>query len=86
MKVAIKYCGGCNPKYDRLEIARRLQHDFPEVDLVRAGDEEADIVAVVCGCPVACASHEKLNGKLAKMVMTRAEDYTVLCLMLSAPK
>lgn len=85
MKIGIKYCGGCNPQYDRLEIARRLQHDFPEVDLVRANGEEADIVTVICGCAVACASHEELRGKLEKIVMTRAEDYEVLCRLLSSP-
>jgi len=68
-----------------LEIARRLRHDFPKVEIVRADSEEADIVAVICGCAVACASHEELQGKLEKIVMTRAEDYAFLCRLLSSP-
>lgn len=82
MKVGIKYCGGCNPHYERSEIARRLRQDFPEVDLVRADAPDVDIVAVVCGCPVACASHEELNAKSGKIVMTRLDDYPLLSRML----
>jgi hypothetical protein len=83
MRVATKYCGGCNPQYDRLVIVRRLLEDFPEVDLVRVGEAEADVVAVVCGCHVACASHACLHGKLGKVVMTQAADYEMLQHLLS---
>lgn len=82
MKVGIKYCGGCNPHYERSEIAKRLRQDFPDLDLVRADAPDVDIVAVVCGCPVACASHEELHANLAKIVLTRLEDYAVLSAML----
>ena len=29
MTVGIKYCGGCNPRYDRVAAARRLEAAFP---------------------------------------------------------
>jgi hypothetical protein len=41
---------------------------------------------VVCGCPVACATHEELQARLGKIVMTRPEDYEVLCRLLSSPE
>ena len=28
MKIGIKYCGGCNPKFDRMAFARRLKEAF----------------------------------------------------------
>lgn len=31
MTVAVKYCGGCNPRYERTELAERLRADFPGV-------------------------------------------------------
>lgn len=86
MKLGVKYCGGCNPHYERSGIVDRLRRDFPELEIVRAGVEQVDLVAVVCGCPVACATHEELQARLGKIVMTRPEDYEVLCRLLSSPE
>lgn len=48
MTVAVKYCGGCNPRYERTELAERLRADFPGVRIVRA-EEPADVAAIICG-------------------------------------
>lgn len=77
MRVAFKYCGGCNPRWDRTEIAARTASDEPGISLVRAG-EPADIVAVVCGCEAACAEHETLRGEHGKIILTQAADYEKL--------
>lgn len=58
MTVAVKYCGGCNPRYERTELAERLRADFPGVRIVRA-EEPADVAAIICGCPAACASRAR---------------------------
>jgi 4-hydroxybutyrate CoA-transferase len=84
MRIGLKYCGGCNPRYERSIVATRLRDDFPAVELVRAEGAVVDIVAVICGCPVACASHDHLCGKLEKIVITRAEDYEALCRLVSS--
>lgn len=78
MKVAVKYCGGCNPRYDRAAVIRRLCDDVADVEVVRPGGEEVDAVAVMCGCAVACAEHSHLHGRLGKVILTRAEDYESL--------
>jgi hypothetical protein len=36
---------------------------------------EADLVLVVCGCPVSCAAHADLRGRLGKLVLTSEGDY-----------
>lgn len=83
MRVGVKYCGGCNPHYDRLVIERKLREEFPEVEVVRGDDPEVDVVAVVCGCFVAGASHAQLQGKLGKIVMRQAADFDELRRLLS---
>ena len=55
MKVYLKYCGGCNPLYDRSVIREMLIADFPHITFTRE-EEEADCAAVICGCSRACAS------------------------------
>jgi hypothetical protein len=86
VRVGIKYCGGCNPWYDRPAIVRRLQDDFPQAEVVRAGDAEVDAVAVVCGCPVACACHADLQGAMGKVIVTQESDYEALRRLLSSLK
>ena len=30
MKIGIKYCGGCNPRYDRSQEVEKLKKKFPQ--------------------------------------------------------
>lgn len=79
MIIAVKYCGGCNPRYDRTEILKKLRRDFPN-HIVRVGGEEQppDIVAVVCGCESQCVSHKDFIGKLGKLVLSSPQHYNKL--------
>ncbi|MDR2503900.1 MAG: hypothetical protein LBD82_05920 [Deltaproteobacteria bacterium] len=72
----VKYCGGCNPRYNRAELTRRLREDFPALRIMET--EEAGpalFVAVLCGCGTACAAHAELNGLAGKMILTSQQDY-----------
>lgn len=55
MRYAVKYCGGCNPRFDRLACARRLERQlgFP-LEAAREG-ERYDRLYVICGCTSRCA-------------------------------
>jgi 4-hydroxybutyrate CoA-transferase len=78
-RIRIKYCGGCNPRYDRTATAAKLRAAFPEAVVAEtAGDAPDHFVAVVCGCSVACALHDELNGHAGKAVMTSEKDYEPL--------
>ena len=55
MKVYLKYCGGCNPLYDRSVIREKLCGDFPHITFTRE-EKDADRALVICGCSRACAS------------------------------
>lgn len=62
MLIGVKYCGGCNPVYNRGRQVKRLQEQFPEHDFqFAAGDmKDCEIGLVVCGCVRACASVDGL--------------------------
>ncbi len=54
--VRIRFCGGCNPEYDRLAVAGHIKERlFSAGYRLASGDAPADIVVAVCGCACACA-------------------------------
>jgi hypothetical protein len=75
MKIRVKYCGGCNPRYDRKAVVERLKTAFPDTEFVEAdGDGPFEHVAVLCGCSAECASHGDLQGKHGKTVASSEEE------------
>ena len=77
MTLALKYCGGCNSRYDRGAILAALQADFPELKIVDSADQP-DFVLVLCGCPSRCADHEGLEGRLGKWLVDSPERYALV--------
>lgn len=78
MRVAVKYCGGCNCSYDRVAMVERLQRQFPAVSIVSAESQDGiqpDLVLVICGCTAVCAAHDHLEGKHGKMIAACAGDF-----------
>ena len=65
MKIAVKYCGGCNPSIDRAnlvgQLAMLLADAHPDWKLVTLGDTEYDAVLLVNGCPVGCVQKQFVN-------------------------
>jgi hypothetical protein len=59
VKVALKYCGGCDPAYDRVEYVSRIRSAAGEaIDWVGADDPDHEAVLLVCGCSRACPAEE----------------------------
>jgi hypothetical protein len=56
LRVGIKYCGGCNPEYDRVAIVEQIKKRLAgKVSFVPAESEGVDIILAVHGCKTACA-------------------------------
>lgn len=76
MTIGIKYCGGCNPRYDRGKLVSQLKNDIQaDLHFVSENTQNADWFIIVCGCESACAIHNSLVGKLGKIVVTSMDDY-----------
>lgn len=76
MKIGIKYCGGCNPRYDRTNITEQLKRDMPGSEVFTAEPAlTMDYVVVVCGCKSACAFAEGLEGRYGRTVLTESDAY-----------
>ncbi len=55
LRVAVKYCGGCNPGYDRGALVAELQRKLKGKILLVAPHEDPDRFIAVQGCSTACA-------------------------------
>lgn len=74
MVIGIKYCGGCNPVYDRGKRARSFMeenpgHEYVASDMTRV----CDIWMVVCGCTRRCVDTSGLKAH-EKIVMVWDEE------------
>lgn len=63
MKAGIKYCGGCNPGYNRSETVSQIISIYPEIEFEPAKqDTYYDFILIINGCSRSCAGHEGLKA------------------------
>ena len=57
MKIGVKFCGGCNPGYERFKIVKKLCKEFPYVfvEPVQEGITY-DLILLISGCHAECLS------------------------------
>jgi len=65
LKVGIKYCGGCNPRYDRSSLVNQIVEDYKEkITFENVKEKELyDSIIVVCGCGSRCADYRRYERK-----------------------
>jgi hypothetical protein len=59
-RLAVKFCGGCNPVLERGELAQKIREGLPTSEWV-SWEEGADLVLIINGCPTACAEREEIQ-------------------------
>lgn len=68
MKRAYKYCGGCNPRYDRKQAIEELQNKIGDTITYAAENTVYDELYVICGCSAACADISSLRAQRIIMI------------------
>jgi len=64
MKCGVRFCGGCNPRFDRGALLRSFQKEFTNIEFSHAVEEDTyDIFLVIGGCTNCCASYEQFSVK-----------------------
>ncbi|MDD5169631.1 MAG: hypothetical protein PHN75_12490 [Syntrophales bacterium] len=54
-KIAIKFCGGCNPTFDRSDYWSGIKAAInSEIDWVSPDQPDIDALLLICGCYAAC--------------------------------
>lgn len=61
-RVGVKYCGGCNPNYDRVKRVEMLKGALKgRIEVVSYEEVPYDLLLIVNGCPKACVDREKVR-------------------------
>ena len=72
MRIAVKYCGSCNPEVDLAQIGHSLTVQVQQQgwQLITLGtDAEADVLVLLCGFPRTCIDQEDLRHQAKQVVL-----------------
>jgi len=77
-RIGVKYCGGCNPFYERGAAVIKALAGFPGIAAHPIGEEDCatfDVILVVLGCGQSeCFDYSPLQGKHGQIVFSCPED------------
>ena len=78
-RIGLKYCGGCNPNYDRVLLVEELaRHLEGKVQFVSPASEGICGVLAVQGCEKACADLKDFEGLDIRMITCRQDAERVI--------
>jgi len=84
-KIGIKYCGGCNPTYERVDMIQRVQFRLGDQFLFKRHDEkDVEPLILISGCQRACASQDLKQEEDPCYSVTGENDYETLINWLTA--
>lgn len=94
IKVALKYCGSCNPFVNLPGIARHLTQlagQRGDFQLVPLSEDGIEVVVILCGCPRACADKEEFKARAEHSLLIAGESLgrkpvPETCLLLAVEK
>ena len=77
MLVGVKFCGGCNPRYDRGKLLKRLKEDLKGQFTFESANESQfyEGLIVFCGCTNACASYKNIKTKRKPILVWGENQY-----------
>ncbi|MBW1847897.1 MAG: hypothetical protein JRI53_05190 [Deltaproteobacteria bacterium] len=69
LKIGLKYCGGCNPTYDRGLMAEKITRELDgKANFVTIIEDDVDMVLSIQGCDVSCADLKPLKDFNVRIV------------------
>ncbi|MGA2731700.1 MAG: hypothetical protein ABSG35_03695 [Syntrophobacteraceae bacterium] len=71
-RIALKYCGGCDPGFDRVEYFKQIQNAAGDlIEWVSLDDRDLETVLVICGCDTACPVENRVLTACRSIVSIR---------------
>jgi len=79
MKCGVRFCGGCNPKYDRGAVYEFIKQNLQEEIQFEYAEEGIiyDMLLIVGGCTNCCASYDAYITSRGVIKIWQAEDLEI---------
>ena len=74
-KVALKYCGGCDPAFDRVAYFNEIKSAARDrIDWVRPDDPDFQVLLVINGCNTACPERDRPYERQGPVLSLRNKE------------
>lgn len=74
MKIGLKYCGGCNPNHDRVDLVRQMAERLGDkAEFLPHETPGISMGVAVEGCPTACADLSSFTGLPVWIITCQAD-------------
>lgn len=77
LTVGVRFCGGCNPRYDRVAAVKKLERQLPQVAFEPA-DSRQPLTLLICGCSAQCVCRDDLEGACLSLYQEHHFDAAAL--------
>jgi len=63
MRIGIKFCGGCNPRYNRVKVKKEIENILDDKGTVSMAKEGQfyDFLIIISGCKNSCANYSNIS-------------------------
>ena len=72
--IAVKYCGGCNPHFDRVRLVESILGGLPGLESASYDGAPVDFALIVNGCSRSCASGFEMQNRHGKFVVSSFDE------------
>jgi len=84
-KIGVKYCGGCNPTYERVEIIQQVQSSLGDRYIFLSSKQKGlNGLLLINGCPRSCAIKKFDQEETAYFSISGENDFGLLINWLKA--
>lgn len=78
-RIGIKYCGGCNPTYERVQMIQKVQSLMEDRFFFLPHDQQdLDLLLLMNGCPRACADENSNRSEIPYCSILGENDFETL--------
>lgn len=62
LRIGVKFCGNCNPRISGRSLLDQVKASMPEALWLPADSPEKDVLLIISGCTVDCATRPDWKG------------------------
>ncbi len=83
MHIGVKFCGGCNETYNRIEALKKIKTNLPQhsFEPIRY-KKKYDLVLIICGCLSACAEQSSIRLDTKRYLISQVKNVDEFIILL----